>query len=88
VLLPAVSSTVVDVSATVSSSFGGMADRREDVYHDYLGIVMGSQFDASTLKWKLASFTTPAEFQIWETNMEGGFERCKAFDSAFGGTAC
>jgi hypothetical protein len=73
----------VDVSVTVSSYFGVVV-RKEDVYHDYLHIVMGSHFDASTIKWRLASSATPAKFQLWESHIYGGFERCKAFDSTFG----
>jgi hypothetical protein len=59
-------------------------ERKEDVYYDYLAIVTGSTFDPTRIKWRLASSVTPTEFQIWETDMDGGFERCKAFDSTFG----
>ncbi|KAM0841708.1 hypothetical protein ACQ4PT_058840 [Festuca glaucescens] len=78
------SAAVVDV-ATVSSRFGGIADRKDDVYHDYLSIVTGSQFDPTRIKWRLASSVTPAEFQTWESDIDGGFERCKACDRTFGG---
>lgn len=33
----------------------------------------------------MASSATPIEFQIWESHIDGGFERCKAADSTFGG---
>lgn len=78
------SAAAVDV-ATVSSRFGGIADRKDDVYHDYLSIVTGSQFDPTRIKWRLASSATPAEFQIWESDIDGGFERCKACDRTIGG---
>jgi hypothetical protein len=69
----------------VSSCFGGMTDKKEDVYYEYLNIVTGSTFDATTIKWRLASSATPEEFQLWESYIDSGFERCKAFDSNFGG---
>jgi hypothetical protein len=72
------------VSVPVSSRFGVVV-RKEDVYHDYLHIVTGSHFDASTIKWRLVSSATPVEFQLWESHIDSGFERCKAFDTTFGG---
>jgi hypothetical protein len=46
----------------VSSRFGGAVDKNEDVYYDYLNIVIGLTFDATTIKWRLASSATPEEF--------------------------
>jgi hypothetical protein len=78
------SAAAVDVSATVSH-FGGVTDMSKDIYHDYIGMVTGSQFDASTITWRLARSATPAEFQLWESHIDSGFAICKAFDSSFGG---
>ncbi|KAK1652153.1 hypothetical protein QYE76_069958 [Lolium multiflorum] len=58
---------------------------KEDIYYDYRGMMTGTPFDASTIKWRLSSSATPMEFQIWESHIDGGFERCKAADSTFGG---
>ena len=81
---PAMLANAVDVVAPMSR-VGGEADRSADVLHDYLSMMTGTPFDASTIKWRLASSATPTEFQLWESHIEGGFERCKVFDSSFGG---
>ena len=76
------SAAVGDFSATISARLRAIG-WKEDIYRDYIHFLTGSSFDAVT--WRLASSATSVEFQIWESHIDGGFERCKALDSTFGG---
>jgi hypothetical protein len=46
---------------------------KADIYYDYLSMRARTPFDASTIKWRLSSSATPMEFQIWESQIDGGF---------------
>jgi hypothetical protein len=62
-----------------------LTDKSDDVYHDYVNMVGGLQFDATTIKWRLDSATTFTEYESWESYMVHGFAQCHKLDSAFGG---
>lgn len=85
---PAMKTSVAAVISAVPSAFTLRVRAmgwKADIYYDYLDMMTGTPFDASTIKWRLSSSATPMEFQIWESHVDGGFERCKAADSTFGG---
>jgi hypothetical protein len=56
------------------------------VYRDYVAI-RGGDYTRLTHEWRLDSSVTPADYQLWESHMVLGFERCFALDSNFGGSA-
>jgi hypothetical protein len=60
-------------------------DKSDDVYQDYLNIVVGYSFDATKIQWRLDSAATFAEYETWESHMVRGFARCRTLDSKFGG---
>jgi hypothetical protein len=62
-----------------------VTDKSDDVYHDYLNIVVGYSFDATKIQWRLDSAATFAEYETWEYYMVHGFARCRQLDSTFGG---
>lgn len=62
-----------------------LAKKSDDVYQDYVDIVIGLTYDATTIKWRLKSSATSAEYQTWESDMELGFARCRTLDYRFGG---
>jgi hypothetical protein len=41
-----------------------VTDKSDDVYHDYLNIVVGYSFDATKIQWRLGSAATFAEYEI------------------------
>ncbi|KAK1693823.1 hypothetical protein QYE76_010520 [Lolium multiflorum] len=57
---------------------------KADIYYDYLGMRTGKPFD-EPIKWRLSRSATPIEYQVWESAIDDGFERCKAVNSTFGG---
>src|SRR3954466_13239932 len=59
--------------------------KSNDVYHDYLGIVVGMAYDATKVKWRLDSSSSSTEYTSWESHMLSGFARCHTFDSKFNG---
>jgi hypothetical protein len=62
-----------------------LTDKSDDVYQDYLNIVVGYSFDATKIQWKIESATTFVEYETWESHMIHGFARCRTLDSKFGG---
>jgi hypothetical protein len=50
-----------------------ITDKSDDVYHDYLNIVVGCSFDATKIQWRLNSAATFAEYETWESYMVHGF---------------
>jgi hypothetical protein len=57
-----------------------LADKSDDVYHDYLNIVVGCPFDATKIQWSLDSAAMLAEYETWESYMVRGFARCRTLD--------
>jgi hypothetical protein len=49
---------LVPRTAMVSSRFVCMADKKEDVYYDYLTILIGLTSDTTNIKWRLDSSAT------------------------------
>jgi hypothetical protein len=62
-----------------------ITDKSDDVYQDYLNIVVSYSFDATKIEWRLDSAATFAEYETWESHMVCGFARCRTLDSKFGG---
>ena len=62
-----------------------MMERSNDVLTDYRNLWAFKAYDRAQLSWKLDSFATYAEFQIWESDMISGFARCRALRSVFSG---
>jgi hypothetical protein len=62
-----------------------ITDKSDDVYQDYLNIVVGYSFDATKIQWKLDSAAMFVEYETWESYMVHGFTRCRTLDSKFGG---
>jgi hypothetical protein len=62
-----------------------LTDKADDIYSDYLEILVGLRYDATKIKWRLDSAATFAEYESWESHMERGFAQCHARDSMFGG---
>jgi hypothetical protein len=61
-----------------------ITDKSDDVYHDYLNIMVGYSFDATKIQWRLDSATTFEEYETWESYMVQGFARSHNLDSTFG----
>jgi hypothetical protein len=55
-----------------------LTNNSDDVYHDYVSIVVGFTYDAPNMKWRLDSATTTAEYESWESHMVHAFVRCRA----------
>jgi hypothetical protein len=62
-----------------------LTNKADDIYSDYLEILVGLRYDATKIKWRLDSAAKFAEYQSWESHMERGFAQCHARDSKFGG---
>jgi hypothetical protein len=62
-----------------------LIEKSDDIYLDYLGIIVGIKYDANKIKWRLDSFAMSAEYQTWESQLVRGFGRFRTFDSKFGG---
>jgi hypothetical protein len=62
-----------------------LTDKSDDVYHDYLNIMVGYPFDAIKIKWRLDSAATFTEYEACESYTVHGFARCHTLDSKFGG---
>jgi hypothetical protein len=60
-------------------------DKADDIYSDYLEILVGLRYDATKIKWRLDSAAKFTEYESWESHMERGFAQCRARDSKFGG---
>jgi hypothetical protein len=54
-----------------------ITDKSDDVYQDYLNIVVGNSFDATKIQWRLYSAAIFAEYDTWESYMVCGFARCR-----------
>jgi hypothetical protein len=50
-----------------------LTNKSDDVYHDYLNIVVVYSFDATNIQWRLDSAATFAEYETWEPYMVHGF---------------
>jgi hypothetical protein len=68
-----------------SSRHVRLTDKADDIYSDYLEILVGLRYDATKIKWSLYSAATFAEYESWEPHVERGFAQCRARDSKFGG---
>ena len=62
-----------------------MTEKSDDVYHDYVSIVVGLAYDETKIKWRLDSSAMLIEYSSWESEMERGFARCRILDSHFDG---
>jgi hypothetical protein len=62
-----------------------LTDKVDDIYIDYLEILVGLRYDATKIKWRLDSAAKFTEYESWESHMERGFAQCHAHDSKFGG---
>jgi hypothetical protein len=62
-----------------------LTDKADDIYSDYLEILVGLRYDATKIKWRLNSAAKFAEYESWESHMERGFAQYRARDSKFGG---
>jgi hypothetical protein len=62
-----------------------LTDKADDIYSDYLEILVGLRYDATKIKWRLDSAAKFIEYESWESHMEHGFAQYRARDSKFGG---
>jgi hypothetical protein len=62
-----------------------LTDKADDIYSDYLEILVGLRYDTTKITWRLDSAAKFVEYESWESHMERGFAQCRARDSKFGG---
>jgi hypothetical protein len=68
-----------------SSRHVRLTDKADNIYSEYLEILVGLRYDTTKIKWSLDSAAKFAEYESWESHMERGFAQCHAHDSKFVG---
>jgi hypothetical protein len=55
--------------------------RSGDVFNDFLDILDGVSFAETTVKWKLHNYASVSDYELWESHIHQGLQRCVLMSS-------